>query len=212
MHPLVFIIIALAIVSFTMFHRGMRMNRALARSIVRTLEETFHPNDTEYRNIGGTIGYHFTYYLEPPVQKVRGLFTLVPRHAMFYMPIARMMGREDELHVSFYSEDRPVGEGHIVVPSRLKSWWAQIEDQEEFNQVTKTRNEQDFVVLSHNRFVEEKLLWFLDDLPMVEGLRQFACLRRDNSYLLVVNPRETDLPGLLTAVRDRLPHLRTHFG
>jgi hypothetical protein len=131
---------------------------------------------------------------------------------MFYMPIARMMGREDELHVSFYSEDRPVGEGHIVVPARLDSWWAQIEDQEEFDEERKTRDGTEFAILSHNRFVKERLLWFLDDLPTVEGLRQFACLRRDNSYLLVVNPGKTDIPLMLTAVRDRLPELRTHFG
>jgi hypothetical protein len=213
MHPLILIIVALAVASFLMFHRGIRTNRVLAHDILQTLERTFEPVDTEYRNIGGTIGWHFTYVLpDPPVRKIRGLFTLVPRQAMFYMPIARMMKREDELHVSFYSEDRPAGEGHIVVPARLDSWWAQIEDQEEFDQTREERDGQEFVFLTHNRFVLEKLQWFLRDLPSVDGLRQFACLRQDNSYLLVVNPRETDIPAMLTAVRERLPGLKTHFG
>jgi hypothetical protein len=99
-----------------------------------------------------------------------------------------------------------------VVPSRLDSWWAQIEDQEEFDQTREERDGQEFVFLTHNRFVLEKLQWFLRDLPSVDGLRQFACLRQDNSYLLVVNPRETDIPAMLTAVRERLPGLKTHFG
>jgi hypothetical protein len=211
MHPLIILILALAATSFIMFHRGLRTNRALSRWILETLEETLKPLDTEYRNIGGTIGYHFTYLLEPPVRKIRGLFTLVPRHAMFYMPIARMMGREDELHISFYSDDRPVGEGHIVVPARLDSWWAQIEDQEEFDQSSQQRDGREFVVLSHNRFVSEKLIWFLHDLPSVDGFRQFSCFRRDNSYLLVINPREADIPAMIHTVRERLPELRTHF-
>jgi hypothetical protein len=212
MYPLILVIIALAVSSFIMFHRGLRTNRALARSILQTLEKTFQPEDTEYRNIGGTIGWHFTYILgERPVRKVRGLFTLVPRQAMFYMPIARAMGREDELHVSFYSEYRPVGEGHIVVPSRLNSWWAQIEDQEEFDQTADERDGREFVLLTHNRFVLEKLQWLLHDLPSLEGFRQFSCFRRDNSYLLVANPSEADIPTLMNAVCERLPELRTHF-
>ena len=212
MHPLILIIVALAVASFLVFHRGLRTNRALARNILHTLEDHLQPQDTEYRNIGGTIGWHFTFIFdEGPVRKIRGLFTLVPRQAMFYLPIARMMKREDELHVSFYSDDRPAGEGHIVIPSRLDSWWAQIEDQEEFDQVREERDGQEFVILYHNRFVLEKLQWFLRDLPSVAGLRQFACLRQDNSYLLICNPCETDIPAMLTAVRERLPGLRTHF-
>lgn len=213
MHPLILIIVALAVTSFLMFHRGLRTNRAMARRLIKTLEDTFKPIDTEYRNIGGTIGWHFTLILrdDGPVRKVRGLFTLMPRHAMFYMPIARMMKREDELHVSYYSEYRPAGEGHIVVPSRLDSWWAQIDDQEEFDQVREERDGTEFVILTHNRFVLEKLQWFLRDLPSVEGLRQFACLREDNSYLLVLDPLYTDVSAMLTAVRERLPGLRTHF-
>ena len=214
MQALVVLIVGLAVASFLTFHRGLRKNRELAHTILKTLEDTLQPADTEYRNIGGTIGWHFTFILpdDGPLRKVRGLFTLVPRQAMFYMPIARMMKREDELHVSFYSEDRPAGEGHIVIPSRLGSWWAQIEDQEEFDQAREERDGREFVILSHNRFVREKLQWFLHDLPSVVGLRQFACLRQDNSYLLICNPCETDIPAMLHAVRERLPGLRTHFG
>ncbi|MFP4703612.1 MAG: hypothetical protein ACLFMV_02255 [Spirochaetaceae bacterium] len=205
-------VVVLAMASFFMFQHGMRVNRDIARATVRTLEETFRPQQTEYRNIGGTIGWHFTYILDEPITKVRGLFTLVPRQAMFYMPIARLMGREDELHVSFYSARfRPVGEGHIVVPSRLKAWWAQIEDQEEFDEVREERDGREFVILSHNRFVREKLQWFLADLSSVAGLRQFACFRRDDSYLLVLSLREADLPEMINSVRKRIPQLRTHF-
>lgn len=212
MHPLVLLIVALAFASFLMFHRGVRTNRALAKSISHSLERAFEPTETEYRDIGGTIGYHFTFLLEGNVRKVRGLFTLLPRQAMFYIPIARMMGREDELHVSFYSEYRPVGEGHIVVPSRLRSWWAQIEDQEEFDQVEVERDGYRFAVLTHNRFVRERLRWFLFDLPSVDGLRQFAAFRTDNSYLLVMNPSLQNVPHMLNAVCERLPELRTRFG
>lgn len=212
MHPLVLLIVAMALASFIVFHRGVRTNRALAKSISQDLERALEPTETEYRNIGGTIGYHFTFFLEGNARKVRGLFTLLPRQALFYLPIARMMGREDELHVSFYSEYRPVGEGHIVVPSRLRSWWAQIEDQEEFDQVIVERDGCRFAILTHNRFVRERLTWFLFDLPSVDGLRQFAAFRTDNSYLLVMNPFGHNVPHMLNTVCKRLPDLRTRFG
>ena len=212
MHPLVVLIVVPALASFIMFHRGVRTNRALAQSISQSLERAFEPTETEYRNIGGTIGYHFSYLLEGNIRKVQGLFTLLPRQAMFYLPIARMMGREDELHVSFYSDHRPMGEGHIVVPSRLRSWWAQIEDQEEFYQEIVERDGYRFAILTHNRFVRERLTWFLFDLPSVDGLRQFAAFRTDNSYLLVMNPSTQNVPHMLNAVRERLPELRTRFG
>ena len=71
---------------------GRKKNRWIGAWIARESEAALQPRETEYVNIGGCIGYHFTYALAAPFREAKGTFALLPRHSLLYLPIPSSSG------------------------------------------------------------------------------------------------------------------------
>lgn len=207
-----FVIAVLALMGATMFVmvRGQRRNRNFASALSRRLEATFRPVTSSYRNIGGVVGYHFTYDLEPPYKRVQGTMTFFPRHTLLYYPIARLLKREDELRFSLHPEFFAVGEAHIVSAGRYGSGWIQITNEGEMSRKEVEIAGQPFVVLYFYEGLADRMVAFLKAVPHIEVLRHFACFGTERLFFFQMEPQLEILDDTISAVLQNLPSVATH--
>ena len=184
--------------------RGRRKNHAIASSVVRSLEEFYHPEEKRYTNIGGVIGYHIYYRLTGRIERLVGTLTLLPRHAVLYLPISRLLGRTDQLRLTLHTDAIPLGEGHIVEPEALSAGWIFIRDEESLHRQEVSCRGRPLVILSYNPLVAERLNRFLAALQTVEGLSAFTISRLERHYTLVVEPNRANLVELIRGLQDHL--------
>lgn len=207
MNPAILGVFALMGLTMWVMVRGQRRNRDFASALARVLEEGFQPRTTSYRNIGGVVGYHFTYELNEPYRQVEGTMTFFPRHTLFYYPIARLLKREDELRLSISADFFAVGEAHVVRAARYAGGWLQISDEEEMDRREVEIHGERFVALYFYRNLADRMIEFLDGLPETESLRHFACFGKERLFYLQVEPKLESLPETLTAVLQGLPRV-----
>ncbi|MGC8983468.1 MAG: hypothetical protein ACP5KA_06955 [Desulfurococcaceae archaeon] len=113
---------ALGVASAVWFFKKRREVLELLRDVTATLEEYYKPSDKTYTWIGYLVGYKARYVL-PGKHKAFILFTTVPRHALFYMPVVLLANRRDRLEVAVVPHDRyVVGELHV---HKKGSWIAE---------------------------------------------------------------------------------------
>lgn len=189
MNLFVFVLLGIGLLLSIVSWWGRRTNLAFAKRIAAELEQVFRPIDMKYINIGGVIGFHFQYELAGALNRLTGTVTLFPRQSLFYYPIARLRGREDELSLMIGMPGLPVGDGHIVSRARLQTGRIDIEDAGQMQQRDLIVDGHELVVLSHNRVVEDYLSDFAQGCPEVRELRHFAYSTVNNSFYLLVEPR-----------------------
>ena len=197
-------IVALTIITAVAGFRGQRQNRALAVQIGQILEASFDPIAKEYRNIGGVVGYHLNYDLAPPFKKLQGTLTFLPRHTILYLPISRSLGRRDALHLTVYMEAMPAGEGHLVDAATFRRGWIPIEHVEEMDRVTEVFPGREFVILSYNRLLQDRMKEFAGRLADVPGLRHVGCYGYSNCYAVLLEPDPATLLSSLTRIQTLL--------
>ena len=112
------LIVIVAIGAFIVFsfHSGKRKNREICTAIFKELMKVFKPDDQTFTNIGGVVGHHGTFSFKERglVSRIDVTLTLLPRQAPLYMPISKLLMRNDRLFISVYMRYPPPGEGHII--------------------------------------------------------------------------------------------------
>jgi hypothetical protein len=78
--------------------------------------KVFKPDDQTFTNIGGAVGHHGTFSFRERglVSRIDVTLTLLPRQAPLYMPISKLLMRNDRLFVSVFMRYPPPGEGHMI--------------------------------------------------------------------------------------------------
>ncbi len=90
------LLLALSGASVAWFFPVRRYMIALIRDAAVELEEALNPLDATYTLLGLYVGFKATYIVEG-LREVRALLTLVPRHALLYLPIVYARGEHDLL-------------------------------------------------------------------------------------------------------------------
>lgn len=186
------------------FMRGQRRNRMIAAEIAHSLEEFYHPEEKRYVNIGGVVGYHIFYRLGGQLKSLVGTLTLLPRHAVLYLPISRLLGRRDQLRLTLHTRAVPFGEGHIADPKAFEQGLLFLKDEESLQQRSVSLGEQELLILYHNPMVADRLESFLGALSTVEGLFSFSLSRMERHYSVVADPRPHSLIPLVRGLQEHL--------
>ncbi len=211
MDPLLLVIVAIAAVLGIRWYRGGRENTAVLLSATRALERAFAPVDTEYTNIGGTVGYNFVYTLADPFRRLEGTLTTLPRHAILYLPISQwILKREDLLLFTVYYDRLPPGIGHIAESERLRRGSIPIEDEENLDVTSVSAAKREFSILWYNPIVRERLEGFLDRLSdsTLECLYYVGYFGGETCVAFTLNPIH---PALEKALGELVEVLR-RFG
>jgi len=201
---LLFAITILGLGATIQYYFGVKKNRWLGKTMSIQAENLLGPKDTEYVNIGGAIGYNFTYKLREPWREIKGTFTLFPRHSLLYMPISLVIGGSDRYFLNLYTDKKLAGEGHIIEKKHLRR--AKIEGLEEMQGERLERAGRTFFLYWRYADLKETLLQTLDAMPAPSSLSHFCCYRDNKTFFLYLKPTKGSISDNLKAFMDQCPH------
>ncbi len=210
------VLFPLLLVSFALvlgygFLKGQQRNRIIASQLAHSLEEFYRPEEKRYVNIGGVVGYHIFYRLHGKLKSLVGTLTLLPRHALLYLPISRLLGRRDQVRLTLHTTAVPFGEGHLADAKALGSGILYLEEEEFLKRKSITIGEREVVILYRNPMVAERLESFLNALPTVNGLHSFSLSRMERNYSVVADPSPESLIPLVQGVQENLSLLELDY-
>ncbi len=199
--PLVAALVLLALAATLGYFRGVRRNRAIAASIAGGLEEALRPVETEYVNVGGSIGHNFTFRLAGDWTEARGVFTLSPRHSLLYLPLSRLLGVRDRLFLNVFTTRPFRGEGHFVRATALRR--ARIEGLEQMDRREVEIAGLRFVLLWRGADLSGALEELLRGMPDPARLRHFCAYPGTGTIFLRSEPVPGSVAEDVSAVLGR---------
>ncbi len=201
----VYILIILALAATYGYFRGRKKNQWMCGWISRELEDVLKPRDKDYVNIGGTIGYNFTYKLRPPLTEAKGTYTLLPRQSILYFPISKLIARHDRFYMNIFVSWKLAGEGHIISEYYFKHMRTPIAGMNKMKRETAEIGGRRFILLWDKGSVSTPLKKLLESLPNPEILLHFCCYRDNNTFFLHLVPKsQASFGALLRAFYERM--------
>ena len=183
---------------------GVKKNRWLGKTMSIQAENLLEPKETNYVNIGGAIGYNFTYKLREPWKEMKGTFTLFPRHSLLYQPISMLVGGADRFFLNLFTGRKLIGEGHIVEQGHLKR--AKIDGKEEMQVEQVERAGKIFFLYWRYGNLKNALAKTLEAMPDPSSLRHFCCFRDNKTFFLYLKPKNGAIEANLKCFMDQCPH------
>ncbi|MDR2587797.1 MAG: hypothetical protein LBC67_00060 [Spirochaetales bacterium] len=192
-------LIVIAAVTTLGYYRGRKKNRWISSWISREAEDALQPEDTNYVNFGGVIGYNFVYKMKKPYREAKGTFTLLPRHSILFMPISLVITRHDRYYLQLYADGKLLGEGHILAKSYYGRALRMITGVESLQRGEAERDGKRYILLWKGKNMEESLKRLLDKIEHPELLLHFCCYSENKNFFLYAKPQRQKLGELLTS-------------
>jgi hypothetical protein len=203
--PYIVPLIVLALCATAGYFWGRKKNRWIGAWIAREAEAALRPRDTEYVNIGGTIGHHFTYALPPPFREAKGTFTLLPRHSILYLPISLLIRGHDRLYLQLYTDERLPGEAHILREDYYRKDPERVTGAETMRRDRATVGGRAYVLLWRHPGQDRRLRRLLQQLEGCgETLLHFCCYPGHRNFYLYIAPVQGRLEPLLRTAAGEL--------
>ena len=197
MNIYIFPLIALAIFATLGYFRGKKKNAWISGWISREAEEALKPADTDYVNIGGTIGYNFTYKMKGQFREASGTITMLPRQSVLYFPISLLTAKHDRVYINLKANGKLAGEGHIVSEKYIKSARSLISGYRNFQNTEYSINGSKFYLLSKTASVEKMLINFAEKTESINNLRHFCCFPDNKNFFIFIKPVRGELVKFL---------------
>jgi hypothetical protein len=198
-------LILLALVTTGGYFWGRKKNRWIGAWIAREAEAALGPRDTEYVNIGGCIGYHFTYALTAPFREAKGTFALLPRHSILYLPISFFIRRHDRFYLQLYTDERLPGEAHLLREDYYRSYKDQISGIESMRHERFVSGGTTYMLLWRHAGIDRRLRSLAEKLEgRAESLLHFCCYPGNHNFYLYAAPAQGRLEPLLRGMMEEL--------
>jgi len=196
-------LVVLALVSMISYFLGSKKNRWIVSSMSRQLEEVLKPRSSNYVNIGGVIGYNFTYALPAPYTNAKGTMTLSPGHSILYLPISKLLGVGDRLFVNVFTKKKIKGEAHLVDLKYLKK--ANIAGLDSMQSRELEAHGKKFVALWKRVDQSAALEATLASLEDVASLRHFCAYPETGTFFIHLRPKAGQISEIAQALFNKFP-------
>jgi hypothetical protein len=201
-------IIALAIAATGAYFFGRRKNKALAGIMSKEAEKVLHAKSTEYVNIGGSIGYNFTYKLADPWTEVKGTMTFIPRQSLLYVPFSYLIGARDRFYINFYTKRKLAGEGHLLSLEYYRKNGGVIDNKDSLTMEEYWAGSKQMVLLYEDPSMARSLKSLADGMVGIERLRHFCVYPANKTIFLFLHPKAGAVGSVLESI---LPRMNTFF-
>ncbi len=201
----ILLIIVLAAVSTAGYFRGRKKNRWIAGWISRETEDVLKPDHTSYTNIGGTIGYNFTFALTPPLKEAKGTFTLLPRQSILYLPVSLIITRHDRYYLHIYAAKKLMGEGHLIRKDYFRRMRTSIAGAEAMEKETLVQKGREYILLTKEVSVKGPLKKLLSTLDQPDHLMHFCCYPDTKVFFVYMKPVKGQTGAVLKHISQALP-------
>jgi len=196
-------IVVLAVLSTVSYFFGTRKNRWIVSTMSKQLENVLKPRSTNYVNIGGAIGYNFSYALPAPYTNAKGTITLSPRHSLLYLPFSRLLGIGDRFFVNVFTKKKLRGEAHIVDSSFIGR--ANIDGVDSMQRRDIEMKGKKFVMLWRSLDLSRELEAALASLADTSSLRHFCSYPETGTFFIHLRPKSGQIEDTVRTLVSRFP-------
>jgi hypothetical protein len=206
--PWILPLIVLALITTAGYFWGRKKNRWIGAWIARECQAALRPSDTNYVNIGGSIGYHFTYRLAPPLTEAKGSFALLPRQSILYLPLSRLIRGHDRFYLQLYTDQPMRGEAHILREDYYEKDPDRISGADRMRRERVVAGDRAYVLLWMHAGLDRRLKRLLDRLGDGRAdLLHFCAYPGNRNFYFYVSPVRGRLERLLQNAVAELPGL-----
>jgi len=196
-------LVVLALISMVSYFLGTKKNRWVVSSMSRQLENVLAPRSTNYVNIGGVIGYNFSYAMSAPYTNAKGTITLSPRHSLLYLPISKLLGIGDRFFVNVFTKKKIKGEAHIVDSGYLRK--ANIEGLDSMERRETESKGKKFILLWRTSDMSKVLESTLASVNDPASLRHFCAYPSTGTFFIHLRPKSGQIEETVKALAKRFP-------
>ena len=195
------------------FRLGMRYNIRMARTVLDAVERRFPPVTADYVPIGHGVGYGFEYTLTGPLERLRGVLTTLPRYQVLYLPIARLLGRNDLLKLTFDCPDAlPAGVATLVHETARRSRWQAVERDPDWREEEVVDDGNRFRLFCFNPLVGERMRSLVPKLRGLPHLNQISLDSRNGTITVFLTPDIKKITDELKTLAEALFFLTAPMG
>jgi hypothetical protein len=187
---------------------GRRSNRNIYRSAFSDLVDVVKPDDRNFTNIGGAIGFHANLLIKKkgaPFSRVDATITLLPRHSWLYLPISKLIRKYDRLFITLYLKKPPWEEAHLIENKYSKFMGSKIKNAHLLRHEAVKWEDLDFHLYYHSQKMRDKLLSFMKTNPAPGIIRHIALVPEQKKGFVFMIPKPQQVARYLAPIYHWLP-------
>jgi hypothetical protein len=191
--PVFFLFIGFSVLLTLGYFWGRRSNRRIYRSAFNDLINVVMPDDRNFTNIGGAIGFHANLFIKKrgaPFSRVDATITLLPRHSWLYLPISKLLRKYDRLFITLYMKKPPSEEAHMIESKYSKFMGSKIENAHRMHHDTVRWENLDFHLYYHSSEMREKMRSFMETNPSPGVIRHIALVPEQKKGFVFMIPKQ----------------------
>ena len=115
--PVFFLFIAVSVLLTFGYFWGQRRNRKIFISAFNDLIKIVKPDDQNFTNIGGAIGFHANLIVKKKkalLSRLDATITFLPRQSWLYLPVSKLTRKYDRLFITLHLKKPPPEEAHLI--------------------------------------------------------------------------------------------------
>ena len=185
--PIFFLFIGFSFLLTFGYFWGRRSNRRIFHSAFNDLVDVVKPDDQNFTNIGGAVGFHANLFVKKkgiPFSRVDATITLLPRHSWLYLPVSKLIRKYDRLFITLYLKKPPLEEAHLIESKYSKFMGSKIENAHLMHHETVKWETLDFHLYYRSREMLENMRSFMKKNPVPGIIRHIALVpeqKKDSS-------------------------------
>jgi hypothetical protein len=206
--PIFFLFIGFSVLLTLGYFWGRRSNRRIYRSVFNDLVDVVKPDDRNFTNIGGAVGFHANLFIKKkgtPFSRVDATITLLPRHSWLYLPISKLIRKYDRLFITLYLKRPPVEEAHLIENKYSKFMGSKIENAHLLHHETVKWKDLDFHLYYHSLEMREKMRSFMRTNPSPGIIRHIALVPEQKKGFIFMIPKPDQVARDFARIYHWLP-------
>jgi hypothetical protein len=206
--PIFFLFIGFSVLLTLGYFWGRRLNRRIYRSAFNDLVSVVQPDDRNFTNIGGAIGFHANLFIKKKgtlCSRVDATITLLPRHSWLYLPISKLIRKYDRLFITLYLKKPPSEEAHLIERKYSKFMGSKIENAHLMHHETVKWENLDFHLYYHSPEMREKMRSFMETNPTPGVIRHIALVPEQKKGFIFMIPKPEQVARDFAPIYHWLP-------
>jgi hypothetical protein len=206
--PIFFLFIGFSVLLTLGYFWGRRSNKRIYRSAFSDLVDIVKPDDRNFTNIGGAIGFHANLFIKKKgtlCSRVDATITLLPRHSWLYLPISKLLRKYDRLFITLYLKKPPWEEAHLIESKYSKFMGSKIENAHLMHHEAVKWEDLDFHLYYHSQKMRDKLRSFMKTNPAPGVIRHIALVPEQKKGFVFMIPKQEQVARYFAPIYHWLP-------
>ena len=206
--PIFFLFIGFSFLLTLGYFWGRRLNRRIFHSAFNDLVDVVKPDDQNFTNIGGAVGFHANLFVKKkgtPFSRVDATITLLPRHSWLYLPVSKLIRKYDRLFITLYLKKPPWEEAHLIENKYSKFMGSKIENAHLMHHETVKWETFDFHLYYSSREMLENMRSFIKKNPVPGIIRHIALVPEQKKGFIFMIPKRDQVARYFAPVYHWLP-------